>query len=74
MGEPARARDTSSWHAHLAEAIRAFVREYSADVVHVGGGNARHVSELDLRDVGCPVVFNDNEGTLRGAARLFDAA
>ncbi|HEY5304276.1 MAG TPA: ROK family protein [Acidimicrobiales bacterium] len=74
MGEPARARDTSRWHAHLAEAIGAFVREYSADVVHVGGGNARNVSAQDLRDAGCLVVFNDNEGTLRGAARLFDGA
>ncbi len=74
MGEPARARDAALWHTHVAEAIGAFVRQYSADVVHVGGGNARHLSHQDLREVGRPVVFNDNEGTLRGAARLFDSA
>jgi polyphosphate glucokinase len=71
LGEPSRARDMDLWRTRLAAAIRDFVVEFDADLVHVGGGNARHVHASDLESVGCPVVFNDNEGTLRGAARLF---
>ncbi len=71
FGEPARARDLVMWRHRFAEAVTEFVGEFRADIVHVGGGNARFVRPEDVRDVGCTVVFNDNEGTLRGAARLF---
>ncbi len=71
FGEPARARDMDEWRRRLVVALTEFVAEFSADSVHVGGGNARHLSAEDLVDVGCPVHFNDNEGTLRGAVRLF---
>jgi polyphosphate glucokinase len=71
FGEPARARDMDRWRERLADALSDFVREFSADLVHVGGGNARHVRPEDVAGVGCAVVFNDNEGTLRGAAQLF---
>jgi polyphosphate glucokinase len=71
FGEPSRARDMPLWRSQLADAITTFVREFSADLVHVGGGNARHIRAQDLAGVGCRVDFNDNEGTLRGAAQLF---
>jgi len=71
FGEPSREKNMDRWRTQLADAITAFVREFAADVVHVGGGNARHVRGEDLAAIGCPVVFNDNEGTLRGAAQLF---
>ena len=71
FGEPSRARDIDLWRQRLGDALREFVQEFQADSVHVGGGNARHVRPEDLADIGCPVVFNDNEGTLRGAAQLF---
>jgi len=73
FGEPSRARNLDLWRARLEDALREFVKEFSADLVHVGGGNARFVRDEDLADIGCPVVFNDNEGTLRGAAALFAA-
>lgn len=73
FGEPARARDVIRWRERLIDAISEFVEEFSADLVHVGGGNARYVSADDVSAVGCRVVFNDNEGTLSGAARLFAA-
>ena len=71
FGEPARARDMGEWRSRLVVALREFVDEFAADSVHVGGGNARHLTHDDLAAVGCPVLFNDNEGTLRGAVRLF---
>ena len=71
FGEPSRAADMGTWRVRLQDAISGFVREFSADLVHVGGGNARYVRAHDVAEVGCDVVFNDNEGTLRGAARLF---
>jgi hypothetical protein len=71
FGEPARARDMAQWRERLVVALRGFVEEFSADSVHVGGGNARHLRAGDLDGVGCRVQFNDNEGTLRGAPKLF---
>jgi polyphosphate glucokinase len=71
FGEPSRARDIVLWRQRLSDALADFVKEFRADSVHVGGGNARHVRPEDLADIGCRVVFNDNEGTLRGAAQLF---
>jgi predicted NBD/HSP70 family sugar kinase len=73
FGEPSRARDVTRWRGQLANALGEFVKEFSADLVHVGGGNARFVRAEDLAHIGCPVAFNDNEGTLRGAAQLFAA-
>jgi polyphosphate glucokinase len=74
FGEPSRARDMTLWRRRLSEAIGEFVIEFCADSVHVGGGNARHLRAQDLMDVGCPVDFNDNDGTLRGGAFLFATA
>lgn len=71
FGEPARAKDITLWRRRLADALADFVKEFAADSVHVGGGNARFVRPYDLAGIGCRVVFNDNEGTLRGAAQLF---
>ena len=71
FGEPSRARDMDLWRRRLGAALREFVQEFRADLVHVGGGNARFVRGEDLADLGVRVVFNDNEGTLRGAAHLF---
>ncbi len=71
FGEPSRVRDPVMWRTRLTDAFAQFVHEFRADLVHVGGGNARHLREDDFSTIGCPVVFNGNEGTLRGAARLF---
>ena len=71
FGESARELDEGGWRERLADAITGFVSEFHSDLVHVGGGNARHLQQVDLASIGCAVVFNNNEGTLRGAARLF---
>lgn len=71
FGEPSRTQDEALWRRRLADALTSFVEEFSADVVHLGGGNARFVQPQDVAQIGCCVTFNDNEGTLRGAARLF---
>lgn len=72
FGEVGRARDPSAWKQRLMAALNGFVEEFSADLVHAGGGNARHLCAADLKAVPRPVHLNDNEGTLRGAPRLFD--
>ena len=74
FGEPSRAADMATWRVRLEDAIAGFVQEFAAELVHVGGGNARYLRVQDLARVGCRVVFNDNEGTLRGAARLLRAS
>ncbi len=73
FGEPSRAADMAMWRLRLEDAIAGFVQEFAAELVHVGGGNARYVRNQDVAGIGCQVAFNDNEGTLRGAARLLAA-
>lgn len=70
FGESARAADQTLWAQRLHRALVAFVVEFHADAIHLGGGNARHVRPDEVDDVAPVVVFNDNEGTLRGAARV----
>ncbi len=71
LGEPARARDPRAWMANLRRAARGFVAEFDADIVHFGGGNARHLEPSDVADLASHVVINDAVVTLRGARRLF---
>jgi len=72
LGERFRARDQRRWNELLVEAIDAFVEEFDADTVHLGGGNARLV-DLALFDGSTfAIEVNDNDGTLRGAAKLFE--
>lgn len=71
LGEPARRANLDQWRRDVIAATSGFALEFSATVVHWGGGNARWLRDVDAELVTCPIVFNDNEGTLRGAARLF---
>jgi polyphosphate glucokinase len=71
FGEPARANDEALWRSRFVEAAKAFIDEFGATTVHVGGGNARHWKVKELDALGVQVIFNSNEGTLRGAATLF---
>ncbi len=68
FGEPARARDEELWRDRLVEAVGAFVTEFDADAVHLGGGNARRVDPARFSQ---SVTLHDNTAPLRGAARLF---
>ena len=71
FGEPARARDEALWRSRFIAAARAFIEEFDAATVHIGGGNARHWRVEELDALGVRVILNSNEGTLRGAAALF---
>lgn len=71
FGEPARAHDEMLWRSRFVEAAKAFIEEFDASTVHIGGGNARHWRVADLDTLGVRVILNSNEGTLRGAAALF---
>ncbi len=70
-GEPARAADEPLWRHRFISAVKSFVDEFDATTVHVGGGNARHWRVEDLDSLGVRVILNSNEGTLRGAAALY---
>jgi polyphosphate glucokinase len=72
LGEHSRAGDAEQWSELLRRAVAGFVQEFAASTVHLGGGNARRVDLAWLADVGATVVLNDNDASLRGAARLFD--
>lgn len=74
LGEASRSRDPVRWGELLRRAITDFVEEFGADTVHIGGGNARLVDLSFLGDLPCRIVVNDNDVTLRGAAKLFDHA
>jgi polyphosphate glucokinase len=74
LGEPSRAAHESRWRERLHRAVAGFIAEFSPDVIHLAGGNARHVDPLDFGDLGVRVVVNDNLATMRGALRLFQAS
>jgi polyphosphate glucokinase len=71
LGEHARSRDAALWNDRLVIAILNFVAEFSADVVHLGGGNSRRVAVDRFANERWRMVINDNVATLRGAAKLF---
>ena len=71
LGEHARSLDETRWRRRLVVAVEGFVEEFRADTVHLGGGNARRVDLADFATKPWRVVANDNEATLRGAAKLF---
>ncbi len=71
LGDHARSKDEALWNERLVVAVTNFVEEFSADVVHLGGGNSRHVDIARFKDRPWRVVVNDNVATLRGAAKLF---
>jgi hypothetical protein len=71
LGEFARAQDSQVWRDHLHEAVRAFVDEFKVTKVHFGGGNARRLPKDEFAELGIPVVFNDNNGTLKSVLKLF---
>ncbi len=71
LGETARSADEMRWRSDLGRVIDGFVNEFSADVVHLAGGNARRVDPTWYAWVGVPVSIEGNEASLRGAARLF---
>ncbi len=71
LGETARAADETHWRTDLGTIIEEFVAEFSADVVHLAGGNARRVDPTWFASVNAAVTIEGNEASLRGAARLF---
>ena len=71
LGERARAEGESAWRALVVRAVRGFVEEFGATVVHLAGGNARRITPETFADFPCPVVVNGNQAPLHGAARLF---
>ena len=74
LGEPSRAADATRWRELLHRAVAGFIAEFSSDVIHFAGGNARHVDPMFFADLGVRVVVNDNLATMRGALGLFRVA
>ena len=72
LGEFARSQDEIRWNGLLHRAVNDFVDEFSADTVHLGGGNSRRVDLAQFSDVEYRIVVNNNDATLRGAVKLFD--
>ncbi|MGA7836279.1 MAG: ROK family protein [Acidimicrobiales bacterium] len=70
LGDHARSHDEATWNDRIVIAVTNFVEEFSADVVHLGGGNSRRFEVSRLQEQPW-VVVNDNVATLRGAAKLF---
>jgi len=71
LGDHARSDDEGLWNDRLAVAVANFVEEFSADIVHLGGGNSGRVDLARYRGQRWRVVVNDNVAPLRGAAKLF---
>ena len=71
LGEFSRAQNPEKWRANLHEAIGAFVTEFAATKVHFGGGNARRLPKDEFAELEIPVMFNDNNGTLKSVLKLF---
>ena len=71
LGEFSRAQDSEKWRVNLHEAVNGFVTEFAATKIHFGGGNARRLPHDEFRELGIPVVFNDNNGTLKSVLKLF---
>ncbi|MFZ0768507.1 MAG: hypothetical protein WAM64_04730, partial [Acidimicrobiales bacterium] len=71
LGDYARSQDEELWQTFLVRAVVAFAREFSADVVHLGGGNARRVDLASFADFDFRVSLSDNDATLRGVVKLF---
>lgn len=72
LGEFARSHDEARWNGLLRQAVDNFVAEFSADTVHLGGGNSRRVDLTRFSNASYRIVVNDNDATLRGAVKLFD--
>ncbi len=72
FGDYARSNDEERWNERLVRAVDSFVDEFSADAVHLGGGNARRVDLDRYARRPYQVIVSDNDATLRGAIRLFE--
>jgi polyphosphate glucokinase len=72
LGEFARSQDEARWNDLLRRAVDNFVEEFSADIVHLGGGNSRRVDLTQFSNAAYRIVVNGNDATLRGAVKLFD--
>ncbi len=72
LGEFARSQDEVRWNGLLHRAVDNFVNEFSADTVHLGGGNSRRVDLTQFSDSAYRIVVNVNDATLKGAIKLFD--
>ena len=72
LGEFARSQDEIRWNSLLRLAVNDFVDEFSADTVHLGGGNSRRVDLAQFSDAEYRIVVDNNDATLRGAVKLFD--
>ncbi|HEV3267657.1 MAG TPA: ROK family protein [Acidimicrobiales bacterium] len=72
LGEFARSQDEVRWNGRLHRAVNGFVEEFSADTVHLGGGNSRRVDLTLFSEATYRIVVNNNDATLRGAVKLFD--
>lgn len=73
LGDYGRSLDAERWNRLLVRAVSGFVHEFSANTVHLGGGNARHVNRLLFARLEYRVVVNDYDAPLRGAAKLFQS-
>jgi hypothetical protein len=56
--------------AQLEEVIATLVAEFDAPLVHLAGGNSRHVSPRIAGDRGYRVVVHGNEDTLSAATKI----
>ena len=73
VGELARETDEGRWRADVVAVVDELAAEFTADRVHLAGGNARRV-DAGWFAPSPPVDVGSNEVSLRGAARLFESA
>ena len=72
FGEPARQENEPQWRERFLIATAAFIDEFAATTMHVGGGNARHWRGEDFSTLPVRTVIHGNEGTLRAAVKLYE--
>jgi polyphosphate glucokinase len=72
LGDYARSQDEDLWRTLLVQAVVAFAQEFSAETVHLGGGNARRVDLTSFADRDFRVSLSNNDATLRGVVKLFE--
>jgi len=69
LGERGRAANPERWQSHVVTTIDELAKEFSADVIHLAGGNARRLSPLVFGDLHPRVFIERDDPALIGAWR-----
>ena len=71
LGEQGRARNESDWLAKVKTSVAELSNEFSADVIHLVGGNSRRISPNAFKHLNSRIVITGNNAPFRGAPKLF---